>query len=399
MLRKLVFKGQVRTQLIIAALGSVIGLFIVLGAIQLYKDINSAAFGGKDLLKDGFVMQKQISALNTLSVGKSTFRPEEITTLEQQPFAVEVAPVLSTRFKVATTVGKEGGAIPKFYIDMFFQAIPDKYLDVSDGKFSWQPGDSLIPIILPVDYLNLYNYGFAPSQGIPQLSEDAFSMNDLTVIVSGNGKKEKYRARVMGFTAKITTILVPQAFIAYGNQKFSTPEAAAVVDRLFVVVNARHHTEFEKFVRENGYSVDTEKMKTSEQKSRLQLALYVLLLVAGLIIVQAVLIFIQYAQLFISKSSYEIKLLIHLGYHHKVIAMQYIRYFLIIFAIITLVTVVITFFAKIWANHYFNTSLNIPISGNLDTQAYLMAAGFMLVYSLLIWFTIGRIIKRMAGYN
>lgn len=399
MLKKLVFKGQQRMQLFIAAIGSVIGLFIVVGSVQLYKDITSAAFGGKDLLKDGFVMQKKISALNTLDLGSSNFRTDEIAALKDQKFVEEVSPVLSTRFKVATTVGKEGGKIPKFYIDMFFQAIPDNYLDVAAGKFSWQQGDSLIPIILPVDYLNLYNYGFAPSQGIPQLSEDAFSMNDLTVIVSGNGMREVYRARVVGFTAKISTILVPASFITYGNTKFAQTEDAAIVDRLFVVVNSRYHAEFEKYVAQNGLSVDAEKMKTSEQKSRLQLALYVLLLVAGLIIIQSVLIFIQYAQLFMYRSSYEIKLLIQLGYYHKLIAMQYVRYFVIIFSIITLVTLVIAFFAKLWANHYFNHSLNIAISGHLDVLAYVIAMGFLLVYCLIIYLSIGRIIKKMAGYN
>lgn len=399
MLRKIVFKGQQRTQLIIAILGSIIGLFIVLGSVQLYKDINSAAFGGKDLLKDGFVMQKQINALNTLSLGSSAFSKTDIDNLKNQKFVEELAPVLSTRFKVATTVGKTGGPIPKFYIDMFFQAIPGKFLDMEPGKFEWNPGDSLIPIILPVDYLNLYNYGFAPSQGIPQLSEDAFSMNDLTVIVSGNEMREQYRARVIGFTAKISTILVPAKFIEYGNRKFSTPEEAAITDRLFVVTNARYHAEFEKYINENGLSVDAEKLKTSEQKSRLQLALYVLLLVAGLIIVQAVLIFIQYAQLFISRSAYEIKLLIQLGYHYKIIAMQYVSYFLVIFSAITVITVVVTLLAKTWANHYFNTELNIPIEGSLDIMAYIIALGFLIFYALIIRFAIGKTIKRMAGWN
>jgi hypothetical protein len=399
MLKKLVFKGQQRTQLLIAGIGSVIGLFIVLGAVQLYYDITSAAFGGKDLLKDGFVMQKKITAVNTLSLGSSSFTPTEIDELSQQEFTEEVSPVLSTRFKVATTVGREGGSIPQFYIDMFFQAIPDKYLDVAGKNFNWKPGDSLIPIILPVDYLNLYNYGFAPSQGIPQLSEDAFSVNDLTVIVSGNGYRETYRGRITGFTAKISTILVPESFIRYGNEKFSSPEEAQVVDRLFIVVNARHHNAFEKFIAEKSYTVDAEKLKTSEQKSRLQLALYVLLLVAGLIILQSILIFIQYAQLFISRAGYEIRLLIQLGYFYKVIAAAYVRYFVIIFSVVTVVTVVIAVLAKVWANNYFQSSLNIQIEGSLDWTAYVIALGFLAVYSLVIRISVYRIIKRMAGRN
>lgn len=399
MLKKIVFKGQQRTQLIIAALGSIIGLFIILGAVQLYFDITSAAFGGKDLLKDGFVMQKKINALNTLSVGTSSFNLVEVEDLRKQEFAEEVSPVLSTRFKVASTVGREGGSIPQFYIDMFFQAIPDKYLDVDGGKFNWKPGDDVIPIILPVDYLNLYNYGFAPSQGIPQLSEEAFSINDLKVIVSGNGEREEFKGRVVGFTAKISTILVPESFIRYGNEKFADPEEAKIVDRLFIVVNSKYHTAFEKFILDHNYTVDAEKLKTSEQKSRLQLALYVLLLVAGLIILQAILIFIQYAQLFISRSAYEIKLLIQMGYFYKVIAAAYIRYFIIIFSVITVITVVVALLAKTWANHYFQTSLNIQITGSLNVSAYAIAMGFLIVYSLIMWFSVHRIIKKMAGRN
>lgn len=398
MLKKLVFKSQSATQLIIAGIGSVIGLFIMVGAIQFYLDYTSAAFGGKDLLRDGFVMQRQVGTLNSLNMGSTSFSDEDMEDIRSQPFVEELAIVRSTKFKVLVGVGEKGGRIPPFLIQMFFQSVPDKYLERVDG-FEWEPGDTLVPIILPIEYLNLYNYGFATSQGIPQLSEDAFSAINMNVEIGDKPNKVQMKARVAGFTAKFSTILVPDKFIQHYNEQLGDPEETKKIERLFAIVNSKYHSDFVEWIGENAYSVNQEKLKTSEEKAKFRIILSILLFVASLIILLAVLIFVQYAKLFIWKAVSEIRLLIHLGYNYMTIASQYIRYFVMIFSVITGITLIVSMIGKLWLNGYMQDNLGIEVTGGLDIWAYLIMLAFFMLYSLIIILSVKRIIKRLAGYN
>ena len=47
---------------------------------------------------------------------------------------------------------------------MFFAIVPDAFVDVVSDKWTFIPGTATVPIILPRNYLNLYNYGFARSR-------------------------------------------------------------------------------------------------------------------------------------------------------------------------------------------------------------------------------------------
>ena len=54
--------------------------------------------------------------------------------------------------------------------EMFFEAVPDKFVDVSLDKWHFDENTHTIPIIIPRNYLNLYNFGFAQSRSLPKLS-------------------------------------------------------------------------------------------------------------------------------------------------------------------------------------------------------------------------------------
>ena len=45
--------------------------------------------------------------------------------------------------------------------DMFFESVPDGFVDVNLDKWVFNENEPVIPIIIPRNYLNLYNFGFA----------------------------------------------------------------------------------------------------------------------------------------------------------------------------------------------------------------------------------------------
>ena len=48
-----------------------------------------------------------------------------------------------------------------------FESIPSHWLDINPTAFKWKKGSDFIPIIVSKEFLNLWNFGFAKSQGLP----------------------------------------------------------------------------------------------------------------------------------------------------------------------------------------------------------------------------------------
>ena len=67
----------------------------------------------------------------------------------------------------------------------------------------------MVPIILPRSYLAIYNFGFAQSQSLPKLSEGVVGMIELGIVLRGDGREERLKGRVIGFSSRLNTILVP----------------------------------------------------------------------------------------------------------------------------------------------------------------------------------------------
>ena len=67
----------------------------------------------------------------------------------------------------------------------------------------------------PENYLSLYNFGFAQSQGLPVLSKGLIDKFTFGLRLSGNGKEATFSSRIVGFSAKINSILVPEDFLSW----------------------------------------------------------------------------------------------------------------------------------------------------------------------------------------
>jgi len=160
-----------------ALLGAFLGLFLLLSAIQLYHDIRSLTEGKGE---DRFVLiNKKVNIFNTLGA-TSAFTEAEMDTLLQQDFINGVGKFTPNKFKVSASSSMMG-----FYTELFFEAIEDDYLDIHPRKFRWKDGQQEIPVIISRDYLALYNFGFAPSQGLPQFTQNTIKKVSVDVTIKG----------------------------------------------------------------------------------------------------------------------------------------------------------------------------------------------------------------------
>ena len=152
-------------------LANLCGMVIVLLGIQFYKDVLPVFTQGDSFMKKDYVIvSKQVSTLGSL-VGKGG-------TFSRAEFAKRTGAFTPAQFQVSAGMGMAGMQLSTA---MFFESVPDEFVDVRLEGWTYREGQTEIPIIIPRNYLNLYNFGFAQSRNLPQLSEGVMGMMTLDV--------------------------------------------------------------------------------------------------------------------------------------------------------------------------------------------------------------------------
>ena len=255
------------------ALAGVVGMTIVLTSVQAYRDV-MPVFDAPDSFMRGdyLVLSKRVGALQTIGLGSSDFTPGELEELKGQPFVRDVGAFTPANYRVKGTVGMGGVQLSTY---LFFEAVPDRFLDVASGKWKYEPGDGDIPIIIPRNYLNLYNYGFAKSQGLPQISEGIFQRVSLGIEVAGNGRTEQFRGRIVGLSNRLNTILVPESFIRWSNGRFGQG-GEKQASRVIVETDRPVDAAISAYLDGKGYEAEGDRRDDGKAAYYLQLALLLL---------------------------------------------------------------------------------------------------------------------------
>lgn len=392
MLTKLIWKGTGKFQLIGASLGATIGFVLLLFSFQFYFDISEVFNSNKDLISEDYIIiNKKLSAFKSLNVSKSTFTKKEIQEIEESIFISDVSPFISNNFRVSAYTNK-GEKIPYFRTELFFEAIPNEYVDLYEEQWKWELKDSLIPIIIPKDYLNLYNFGFAKSQGLPQISGSLINLVSFNVKIRGNGKTEVFRGKIVGFSSRINSILVPYNFLNWANQKFSTVET--LPSRLVILTETKDNVKLLQFLEDNNYETNNDKLKSSKLNAILQAILAVTSSIAFIIIFLSVLIFIVAFQLIISKSSTKLQILIKIGYHYKKLSKIFISNFLII---ILFINIFAFFIIKIIRNSLLELLYDYGFEVVSGISTYVILGGILLSLIIILLNSIS-IIQQIKKY-
>lgn len=210
----------------------------------------------------------------------------------------------------------------KMSTDLFFESVPDAYVDVQSEEWKFNPESNVIPIIIPRNYLNLYNFGFAQSRNLPQLSEGIIGMVNLDIRLFGNGKTEQMKGHIVGFSSRLNTILVPESFIRWANARFSTG-VEAEPSRLIVEVGNPADERIVQFVQRKGYEMEGNELEAGKTVWFLKLIVGVVLSVGLLISVLSFYILILSIYLLLQKNMRKLETLLLIGYSPAQVARPY----------------------------------------------------------------------------
>lgn len=335
MLIKLQKKTLVKIQLIGYILTLFIGVFIVLTTLQLYQDVKPLLSEQTDVFSDkSAVISKEVSVFKSVNKDRIYFSSKEIEELKEQPFIKDVSVFNNADFRIKA-YSNQSENIPLFQTDLFFESIPDAYIDVKTEDWIWNENDEVVPIIIPENYLKLYNFGFAESQGLPVLSKNTISQITFNLKVIGNFNSEVYKSRIVGFSNKINSILVPETFLEYANNKFGRSKKSRI-SRLLVTFNNPTDERILQFFNENNYSINKDKLEFSKLSFFFNSALVFVIAVALIILVLSIAFILLSFNLIIQKNKAMISNLGAIGYSYKSIS----KFYQIVISLATVIAIV-----------------------------------------------------------
>ena len=322
------------------------GMVIVLLSIQFYQDVAPVFTEGDSFMKkDYIVVSKKVSTLGSFVGKSSTFSNAEIEEIEEQPFTRGVGEFTPSQFKVSTGVGMEQLGL-NLSTAMFFESVPDKYVDTSLEGWQFEPGQEEIPIIIPRNYLNLYNFGFAQSRNLPQISEGVINMVNLEVRISGGGRMDTYKGRIAGFSNRLNTILVPESFMAWANTHYGENGIRKDPSRLIVEVKNPTDDRIAQFFRERGYDTEDDKLDAGKTTWFLKVIVGIVLSVGLLISALSFYILMLSIYLLLQKNTTKLENLLLIGYGPNRVAFPYQSLTILLNAVVLVLSVGIVLYVR-----------------------------------------------------
>lgn len=315
-------------QLTGAFLGGLIGMMIMLIAVMFYLDV-SPVFQDKEGFwnEEYLIVNKKIlindtyNQIEDINSEKPSFSKEEIDELRSKYFIKKVAPFNHCTFSISAYTDDES-ALSGFYTDLFFESVPNDYLDVNYSNWNWDPSMEFIPVVIPKTYLNLYNFGFASSQDLPQISEKSASLVSFNIKIRGQSKSRNFSARIVGFSNRINTILVPESFIAWANTKYGV-EKSPNPSRLIVVANDPSDPALLEYFTQHKYDVNESELSNSKALMFLRVIISVVIIIGLIITLLAFWLMLTAILLLLQRNKTNIVKLKILGYSIKQIALPY----------------------------------------------------------------------------
>lgn len=297
------------------------GMTIVLLGYQLYCDILPIFTANDSFLKaDYLVVSKKIGMANALGQQHSGFSKDEIADLQAQPFVKGVGQFTSTAYKAEATMGVSGMKI--LNSELFFESVPDPFVDVSLDNWHYTPGDSLVPVILPRSYIAMYNFGFAQNHSLPKINEGLVGMIDLHIQVQGKGGQGYFKGKVIGFSSKLNTILVPQSFMTWSNNHFS-PDSELPPSRLILDVTNPADQRIGTYLEEHNYELEDNNLDAEKTTYFLKLMVTLVMGVGVVISALSFYVLLLSIYLLVQKNTTKLQNLLLIGYSPSRVALPY----------------------------------------------------------------------------
>lgn len=307
--KKIIKTSAGRTKFVLAFVGLSVALLLILSAIQIHANFNQLLYGknNSDSTANFLVINKEV---NNNTVNATVLSNETLQEIKQQPYIEAVGIISAGRFKAS--IESLIKSFP-FYTDIAFESVQDDFIDVSSKDWKWNEEANFIPMIIPNMFLDIYNFQFSMSQGYPQITPESLKMMNFKVnLYDVNGNIKSYIGRIVGFSDRISSVLVPQSFMDWANKNFGN---ATTTNPGRVVIKTKDpgNPALVKFLKEKGLTTDADKTRFSKYRQIVNVVVNISWITGVVMLLFALLIFTLFIQFTVASCKDEIQLLITLG--------------------------------------------------------------------------------------
>lgn len=308
LLKKLIRTGAGRKRFFMAFIGLSVAMLLILAAVQIQANYNDLLHSktNQDSIANFLVLNK---ILNDRNLGATALTDDEINDLKKQSFVESVGLLTPSRFKAS--IQSYSDRFP-FFTDIAFETVPNDFIDVTSKDWKWSETAAFVPIIAPNMFLDFYNFQFSFSQNLPQLTHDVVKMIVFKINLYGPNGIVSFNGRVVGFSDRISSLLVPQEFMNWGNTHFGKSQGAKP-SRAIIRTKDPGNPELVRYLKEKGLTTDADKTRFSRYRQVVDLVVNISWVTGVLMLLFAMLIFTLFIQLTIASCKEEIVLLITLG--------------------------------------------------------------------------------------
>lgn len=313
LLTRILWRSHPRWQLLAGGGGFLLGLLLMMLAVHVYISLNKVMNRHDEGAHqyEYLIITKPVSTLNSLSLlSKSLgagFNQRELNAIAEESLVKDMAPVKANGFDIQSNLSEDFD----FYADLYFEAVPDRFLDTIPENWGWTEGDTL-PIMLSKDWLDIYNFNVTMMYDMPQLSPETIRSMIFRVVVMGKGQRQAFPAQVVGFSYRLPSVLVPLDFLEWANDQYGYEQPT--IGKVLIAVEDAASPEVKKWLEQKNYQASTEKTGRQSFRAMAQLVFSISGLIGLLFVILSLVIFVITLQLLLSQSKTEVARLIELGY-------------------------------------------------------------------------------------
>jgi hypothetical protein len=355
------------------------GLVIILAGFQFYYDVLPIITSEDSFMKADYIMvTKRIGTGNTISGRSNFFQRQDIDELKEQQFVKKIGVFTSTNYKADAQMGVNGKQV--LNTEMFFESVPDEFVDVNKADWSYQKGANTVPIILPRTYINMYNFGFARNHSLPQISDGLMGLIDFNIHIKGNGKEQDFKGRVVALSNSLSAILVPQSFMDWSNKEFA-PNETDSPNRLLMEVTNPTDENMTQYFDEHGLEMESDKLNVEKTVYFLRLIVSIVIIVGLIISILSFYILVLSIYLLVQKNTEKLQNLLLIGYDRAKVSLPYQLLATCLNAIVLVVAVITVIIIR----HYYMTFLKVFYENSSEMSivpTLLLGIGIFLVITI-----------------
>ena len=209
-------------------------------------------------------------------------------------------------------------------------------------------------------------------------------MLDLNVRLRGNGREGVMKGRVIGFSNRLNTILVPESFMKWSNSLYA-PDGDAGPTRLIVEVYNPADDAIARFLQQKGYDTEEDKLDAGKTTYFLKIVSGVVMSVGLLISVLSFYILMLSIYLLVEKNTQKLENLLLIGYTPQRVSFPYQALTVGMNALVLCLSLVFLFWIR---SYYMDMLYQIfpQMKEGSMLPAYLLGGGLFLIVSIInVW--------------